>query len=818
MNSKLFHHLLLIVVAGILFPGTGLALEVHEAEVTPWSGYWWPYYSGALATGQGYRGHPAPLEKYELFTQGLSPLAAVSWYKRNYYDSSAPGWYGLCAQWAWAAVYEPYQFFPSSEDNMVFRVGDKKGLLTLAHTDDLKETGSASDPDEFHYWLLHYIKDQGKAFVADIDSGREVWSHPIFRYEMERTVKDNVESVNVLIYYVSDFVHPDYRGSEIRYKRYTYDLYLEGDAIVGGEWTGDSIEDHPVRLTFPLAQNSEWPDLDYDLLVGLAQSRDDFLEQGEAVVSLAAGAYHLVLMDRDIYEIDCQPGDIFSLSVEKEAGSEENIEMVITDGTGNEIRRTLLEEDNLPDSLTLTCDNPPYRIYLSQSNYASDPNIYTISLDIEKEYRKAIPYVPKSGGWSGFAITNPGQSPANVSLTTYTEAGKPIHTVFGPARMEPNQRRVFLFDDLPVRTHEKQETEQLILASDMPVKLLNLHTTGSKGTMGAFVQGDAWIQPQTRILPDTVPAMTPGYNLFGGIINRSFEPSEFSLAVYEPEGAMFSQKTLTLPSKESFRITPGRSPFYNMPNEGWIEIRLENGTADFDVYQYLNAPNGMESLFALPGDAADKIVPHVPPPGYWETDVTLINPTDQGNQVRLHLALAGADAGEDMEIYLNPREKRVINLGQIYGKFQTDPLYHSIVAIKGTHPIAGYYRYSAPQDQVCLPLMDSRDFKSELVLPHYPGDDGHWWTGAGICNPFSADLTVKAEPYDNQGNNLMTPKILNLKAGEYTVFMVADRFPEQSSKIAFVKFRVQGNEGGYIGGFYLYGRFPDNRMLSGANM
>ena len=47
--------------------------ETQKAHDTPWSGYWWPFRRGGLATGQGYRGHPAPLEKYDLLVQGSYP-------------------------------------------------------------------------------------------------------------------------------------------------------------------------------------------------------------------------------------------------------------------------------------------------------------------------------------------------------------------------------------------------------------------------------------------------------------------------------------------------------------------------------------------------------------------------------------------------------------------------------------------------------------------------------------------------------------------------------------------------------------------------
>ena len=151
--------------------------ETHEASSRPWSGYWWPDTQGGLGTGQDYRSSPAPLEKYDLLTTGASSGTALSAYLDTHYNPDTTAWFGLCAYWARAACYEHIDVFPSSENNIIFRVGDKKGLLTLAHNSDVLDLADGSAPEEFHFWLLKYIKDQGKAFVADLDAGEQVWSY-----------------------------------------------------------------------------------------------------------------------------------------------------------------------------------------------------------------------------------------------------------------------------------------------------------------------------------------------------------------------------------------------------------------------------------------------------------------------------------------------------------------------------------------------------------------------------------------------------------------------------------------------------------------
>ena len=144
-------YILLLSLCILLLPAAPASSESYTASTVPWSGYWWPFTNGGLSTGKDYRGHPAPLEKYELFTLGKYPGNLVSFYNKNYYNTSAPKWYGLCAFWARAACYEAVDVFPSSENNIIFRVGDKKGLLTLAHDGDMLDIDQGRDPDAFHY-------------------------------------------------------------------------------------------------------------------------------------------------------------------------------------------------------------------------------------------------------------------------------------------------------------------------------------------------------------------------------------------------------------------------------------------------------------------------------------------------------------------------------------------------------------------------------------------------------------------------------------------------------------------------------------------
>jgi hypothetical protein len=789
--------------------------ETYEASSRPWSGYWWPYTQGGLGTGQGYRGRPSPLEKYNLFTTGVTTGTALTEYLAAHYDPNAPGWYGLCFYWARAASYEHANILPSSENNIIFRVGDKKGLLTLAHNSDIGEGTQGALPEEFHLWLLKYIKDQREAFVADLDAGAEVWSYPIYRYEMQTSRNGNVESVSVRIYYADDFVEPDYRGTQVQWADYTYDLFLDGTgAITGGKWTGGSIADHPDGLSFSLDVRTVFPGLDYKEIVRLAGSRDDFLEKGSETVEIGPGTYNLILLDEDKYTISTVSGDILSVRIEKEPGSLRDITVVVVDGNGAEVQRAIVSNYS-PMNILMTSTTPPYIIRLTQDDY-TDPNIYILKADVKRSYNQEVPYIPKGSEWTGFALTNPGSAGVDrVTLTTRNGEGAPIQTVLGPLRLGPGEKRIFLFSDLPVRLHELSETATITLTADGPVDLLNLIGEGDR-FLTTFVQGDA--RGSRLVIPDTAPPMTSGVRMFGGVRNESFEETRVTLRLYSAEGVLLQEASEPIAARGSLSIEPGFYPFYYMPKSGWIEI-LGNGAQLLSGFQYNADSFGVETLFALPVGSAKKIVPLIPEPGYWRTRVTLINPNDTENPVKLHLARAGADGGGDLDIVLAPGEKRVLEIQDPFGKREGEPLYHSILEITGRYPLVGYFTYSIlnGKDDASYPLLDDNHFKSTLSLPHYPGNDGYWWTGVVVCNPSSLAIKVRIEPYDRDGN-LMEGRVISvdIDAGAYDVFEVASRFGESASGISFLKFRTEGDSGA-IGGFYLYGD-RGNHLLSGANM
>jgi hypothetical protein len=804
------------------FASTAAMGAVFEASYKPWSGYWWPDQYGGLVTGYDYRGHPAPLEKYQLLTTGFPGGDLVSWYKQKYYDPSAPSWWGLCGYWAKAAIYENYEILPSSEDNLIFRVGDKKGLLTVCHNDDEEIKVSGADPRRFHMWLLDYIRDKKKPFAADLGGEDEVWYYPIYKYDMRTSRSGDTESVTVTVFYAYDSVPPDYMGTKVRQDTYTYNLFLnDNGAITGGEWTGASIDEHPGIMRFPLEQNTKCPYIDCGEVRRIARAADDFLETGPGgEVGVDTGGYNLVLLDPDRYRILCSEGDGLLLTVQKIDGSEEPMSVSLLGAGGSVVASKILDND-AEFRFEAASAEPPYTLELTQPDY-SDPNIYRLLVDIQKPFSQHIPYLPKNGQWAGFILTNAGEVAAeNVALSTFRDDGQPIQTVFGALALEPGEKRKFLFDDLPWRLHEYADTDMLRLTADSPVSAASLYADHHQ-PMAGFSQGDD--AGRRLIIPDVRTGFTRGMS--GKIINQGRFDAPVICRTYTSAGELYAEINETVPARGSLVINPGNAPFYNVPPDGWIEIE-GTGENQLSGYQRLNDRTGRwdteDTLFAQPVEGGEKIVPHVTPrKGWWLTYLTLINPASRSNAVTLHLARAGGEAESDMEFVLSPYEKRVINLSDHFGTTGSDSLDRSILEISGQGPVSGHYLYKSPQggDAASFPLLNASDFKSELVIPHYAGRGGYFWTGACIFNAGSEPVDVYAEPVDDTGSPI-GGELVNLPAGGYEVFTIGALFGGLAGEIEFVRFRSQ-SAGSRIGGFYLYGNTKNGatgtEMLTGANM
>ena len=238
-------------------------------DMLPWSGYWWSLTDGKLVNG--YLGHPSPIEKYDAYVSGFYPADATEWGLENVYNPDAPLWAGYCDDWAAASVLASEPDHAGELNGINFRVGDKKGLLTLYYDQNYEiviygerySKENKSDINDiypggtqgFHQILINYISDQGVPVIMELDAGEQIWNYPAYQYEMDWYDENNKRHVTCMVSFADDLVYPDFVGLQPFVKTYTYWLEIDENGNIKdspGGWEGDSIDDHPDFIWYPV--------------------------------------------------------------------------------------------------------------------------------------------------------------------------------------------------------------------------------------------------------------------------------------------------------------------------------------------------------------------------------------------------------------------------------------------------------------------------------------------------------------------------------------------------------------------------------------
>ncbi|ETL94822.1 hypothetical protein L917_07303 [Phytophthora nicotianae] len=220
-----------------------------------------------------------------------------------------PAWFGMCHAWAPAAILEPEPQCDVVKNGITFHVMDIKGLLTSlydgasiktvftgarfngpdtpANKDQYGRFTDAARRDLgagfFHIAITNIMAKQNRSFVVDVTAGAEVWNQPVRSFRVQSMDLVNTRMASMRYFGVPSYpfndkmVHLAYVKTTFSWvvesyndgplvssgqiDSYTtskdYEYLLELDAnynIIGGEWIGQSKEDHPDFLWFPTAK------------------------------------------------------------------------------------------------------------------------------------------------------------------------------------------------------------------------------------------------------------------------------------------------------------------------------------------------------------------------------------------------------------------------------------------------------------------------------------------------------------------------------------------------------------------------------------
>lgn len=803
INLMRLKYLLIILALFLFLPFCAIAAsDSAESAWKPWSGYWWPSRHGGLGTGIDYKGQPAPLQKYDMYASGTYNGAATGEYLLNNYLPDSLSWVGLCGAYAAAAVTENNDFVPGVADNIVFRTGDKKGLVTIAHDLDwivgIRQNNET--PDIFHYWLLNYIKEQGKAFFAELDPSPEVWNYPVYKYSMTTEDISGGIKVKCTIWYADDLVSPDYLGTKEMSAYYEYTLFKTGDVITGGEWTGSSVYNHPQQLYMPLERATTMTKLDYDKVMSIVNSKDDALESA-LPVSISSGEYRLLLLNEDKYLVELDESEESRLCLEKNEGSQ-SVSLEISGSDGTIVYSGTLDQNIC---LNLSYSIAPYLVKLSQDDYFAF-SVYTLKLDNLKKYEFANPKIQKAGTWGGVAIVNNNETPVTgICLSGYGKSGQPIQTYLGPFSLAPKEKKIILLSDLKVRNIDRDEF--LGIKIDASKSLSVSYMSGSTSrNMSSF----QYQHPSSKlIVPDTASWSSNVNNLSWGLYNPALINNDLKLNLYEKNGSLKESKDLSLDPKIMTHFYEGVTvPFTRSIDEGWISIE---GSLPFSGYeQWIN--NGGIKTESLPLliPARDFVLPHTVDSNFWKNSVVLINTSSASNQINCRL-IAG-HVIDNTSITLDPFEKRKIYIKDLFPQLTSDVISNSSLQMSSLEDIAGYFSYETDKDVMYFSLLDSSHKKNTLVLPHCAVTDD-WWTGCMIYNPDSEPVNLQIKAYSIDGTPLNTSISQLIGGMAKFVFNVAELFGNDAGSIAYISISTDSGTGVY--GLYGIGNLDDSKLSGG---
>ncbi|MBC7693193.1 MAG: hypothetical protein H7222_15620 [Methylotenera sp.] len=261
----------------------------ERANVTPWSGYWYPIKFKDLFEGQS--GKLSPLQKYDLFTSKAHRITtkAADYERNNIYNPDAAPSDGHCNAWATASIVEKEPMFPVEPvPGLVFSVADQKALLIKSYefSQGARYYGVPNNgdrhadyqdlyPHQFHRVLQYELFENQRALVMDHDAGTQIWNTPIYKAQI--VIKKDASDPHLFHVKAGIQTKPSLDIDELEVMNktavlydYTYDLYGEprmdgGIDVKFGVWTGNSADFHPDFLTTlrdpkaikPVTQNSE---------------------------------------------------------------------------------------------------------------------------------------------------------------------------------------------------------------------------------------------------------------------------------------------------------------------------------------------------------------------------------------------------------------------------------------------------------------------------------------------------------------------------------------------------------------------------------
>jgi len=846
----------LIILTIIFFQCAELRCAVYEADYVPWSGYWWPKIHGGLVTGIAYLNHPAPFEKYDYVVSGTYDGPATEYGREYHYDRNALLWEGLCFCWAAASVMEEEPIHKGVYKGTVFRVGDKKGLLTALYFGTLFNRYSTDTPEAFHQVLENFIADQKTPVIMDLGTGGESWNYPVFKYDTDYTEEGNVRHYTTTIYHAEDQVNPDFVGAKVIERMYYYYFVSDADGnITESGWENGSIP--PVNASEPLGTKNLNTGLDYDQVMEIVDTVDDPYEENDTSESasfLSNGRHTMLAINSDYFKADMKKGDTLNIRVSTRKDiydiEETNVYLRTYTPEGDLIEETRGDDE---EQIIATDDEQgSYLFEIAPVDAFYEPE-YTLLYQHRLKYQGIFPLHP-SGKWVGaIALSEDRGTEGQRDRGQRTEDRGTEDRGTEDRGQTTDNKQPSTVNRQPSTVNRQPSTDRTILSlmdrggdpltsyADDPSAR---HLMGMVGEdFGLFPPtGTEYIRTDSDAAFIGVQIVTAGDNLmFGsnivsldrasadiffpcfkntggwktsvGIINTGDRTEDVLRQSYDHEGQFVASDTIEL------------APGQKMEEEASSIAILLTGTRTMSMsalsgrecltgyMQFLNPSPGSKGRALVPTDRVKSgtlTVPHIASDEHWRTTMAVMNTGEEDSAVTFSAYDAEGNLADVSDRVLKAKQNFAGEVSDIFPETPDSEIASMKVTSQNDQPLCGILLYGTTDGLRLAGAPIRPAAASSLYLPHIACNE-QWWTGIGLMNAGDSPADISFSLFSEEGESLdVITKQMN--PNQRLAIGVRELFDgNMPSSARYMK--IESPEGQPISGVYLISTTDGLRLM-----
>ncbi|MBN2397893.1 MAG: hypothetical protein JXI32_05885, partial [Deltaproteobacteria bacterium] len=704
-----------------------------------------------------------------------------------------------------ASIMEPEPVNAGVYEGVIFYVGDKKGLLTVAYTEaEYVEASSggfgADTPIGFHGILHDYIGVRGTPVVMDLGAAPEHWNFPVYRFDVESSTAGTIITFTTTIYYANDSVSPDYVGTRVLHKTYEYWFQMDGDEITDSGW-GDGIEP-PQGAWEILGPGCLNPGIDVAEVRRIATREDDDFAGNtsqETAAAISSGHYATLLgITDDWFAIDLKAGDRVEIT-----GFADSAGMDLTVyPMGDELH---FESDGATTIVAAGEDGPCYLRFVP-----------TDESDVPYEF-----YITHILGWQGLFPLDPLGSWINgiALVSPETESGRII--VSQMDREGLPQGRSFSTSDLYGRLSGTVKEDlgltlpdqgYLRVDSDEPLWGMQGVTYGSWDLMGCNLvpYGDA-------AAALFYPQLAYGrWTTYLGMINCGDQAVTVTRQAYNDQGEPLGSDTVVLAPGQKTEDRPGAVEILRSEEAQTMSATVEGGTASLIGYVKLYDDiwgNGLSLKSLIPLDperASELVIPHIASNRNWQTGIAVMNTGQLASLVTFYGYDADGNLLDESTRTVKAKQHTVGTPATFFPLTPRQEIASIRIVSHADQPLCGWLLYASSSGWQ-LAGVPIRGASTSIGYAPHIADQTSWGTGICFTNAGETETTVRCSIFSPEGELLLTRDWEDMAPNQKvcgtvrTLFGVDERF-------GYAK--IESLDGGFISGVYLQAS-ADNHKLMG---